>query len=77
MVEHWKVLWNKEKVQVHDSLKVVSQMNWVVTKAFNTLAFIGKHSEYKSWVITRAVCLSEITLFNLFVQFGHPAAVKM
>ena len=36
-------------VQVHSSLKVESQVDRVVKKAFGMLDFIGQNIEYRSW----------------------------
>ena len=36
-------------VQVHRSLKVASQVEKVVNKAYGMLAFIGRGIEYKRW----------------------------
>ena len=36
-------------VQVHSSLKVESQVDRVVKKAFSMLGFIGQNIEYRSW----------------------------
>ena len=50
MVGHWGELQNKDLgVQVHSSLKVESQVDRVVKKAFSTLGFIGQNIEYRSW----------------------------
>ena len=38
-------------VQVHSSLKAASQVDRVVKKVFNTLAFISQGIEYRSWDI--------------------------
>ena len=36
-------------VQVHSSLKVESQVDRMVKKAFSLLGFIGQNIEYRSW----------------------------
>eukprot|EP00061_Rhincodon_typus_P003689 g20722.t1 len=38
-------------VQVHSSLNVESQVDWMVKKAFDTLIFIGQNIEYRSWEV--------------------------
>eukprot|EP00061_Rhincodon_typus_P013072 g39217.t1 len=38
-------------IQVHSSLKVATQMDKVVKKAYGMLAFIGRDVEYKNWQV--------------------------
>ena len=52
MVRHWGVLRNRNLGgEVHSSLKVASQVDRMVKKAFSTLAFISQGTEYRSWNI--------------------------
>ena len=46
----WRVTEQKDLgVQVHSSLKVESQVDRVVKKAFSMLGFISQNIEYRSW----------------------------
>ncbi|MBB6707133.1 reverse transcriptase family protein [Proteus mirabilis] len=64
-------------VQVHSSLKVESQVDRIVKKAFGMLSFIGQSIEYRSWeVMLRLYRTLVRPLLEYCVQFWSPSYRK-
>ena len=60
-------------VQVHRSLKVVTQVEKVVKKAYGMLAFIGRDIEFKNWQVMLQLYRTLVRLhLEYSVQFWSP-----
>ena len=59
-------------VHVHSSLKVESQVDSVVKKAFGMLGFIGQNIEYRSWDVLLKLCKTLVkSHLEYCAQSGH------
>ena len=64
-------------VHVHSSLKVESQVDRVVKKAFSMLGFIGQNIEYRSWDVLLMLYKTLVRLhLEYCVQFWSPCYRK-